>query len=211
MEQVATKIVTKMVSADLISEGESDLYNYGVQVILEKVISYAIIFVLAMIMHKFLEILLFFVSFSILRKYSGGIHCKTFKSCLIISALVSFSGMMLLPTIEHNKLLYQGGVVMSIVVLIILGSINNPNIDWSDCEYKSARRMSRTITVFETSVLLLLIALHTSIKIRFFISYGIVVCAISMLLEIRKRGGIAYEECRETDLEGGKSSCKEAD
>ncbi len=109
MEQVATKIVMKMVSADLISEEESDLYNYGVQVILEKVISYAIFFVLAMIMHKLLEILLFFVSFSILRKYSGGIHCKTFKSCLIISALVSFSGMMLLPIVEHNKLLYQGG------------------------------------------------------------------------------------------------------
>ena len=36
MEQVATKIVTKLVSADLISEDESDLYNYGVQVILEK-------------------------------------------------------------------------------------------------------------------------------------------------------------------------------
>ena len=100
---------------------------------------------------------------------------------------------------------------MSMIIVIIIGSINNPNIDWSDCEYKSARRLSRTITVFETSVLLLLVALHTSIKIRFFISYGIVVCAISMLLEIRKRGGIAYEECRETDLEGGESSCKEAD
>lgn len=109
MEQVASKIVIKMVSADLISEEETDVYNYGVQVILEKVISYAIIFALAMLMHKFLEILLFFVSFSIIRKYSGGLHCKTFKSCLIISALVSFSGMMLLPIIERNKLLYQGG------------------------------------------------------------------------------------------------------
>ncbi len=100
---------------------------------------------------------------------------------------------------------------MSIVVLIILGSINNPNIDWSDCEYRSARRLARTIAIFELSVLLLLAVLNTPIRIRFFISYGIVVCAISMLLEIRKRGGIAYEECRETDLEGGESSCKEAD
>lgn len=83
MEQVATKIVTKMVLADLISEDESDLYNYGVQVILEKAISYAMIFAVAMIIHRLVEILLFFVSFSTIRKYSGGIHCKTFKSCLL--------------------------------------------------------------------------------------------------------------------------------
>ena len=100
---------------------------------------------------------------------------------------------------------------MSMIIVIIIGSINNPNIDWSDCEYRSARRLARTITIFELSVLLLLAVLNTPIRIRFFISYGIVVCAISMLLEIRKRGGIAHEECRETDLEGGKSSCKEAD
>ena len=67
------------------------------------------------------------------------------------------------------------------------------------------------ITIFEASALLLLMVLGVPFKIRFFISYGIVACAISMLLEIRKRGGMAYEECRETVLEGSKSSCKEAD
>lgn len=203
MEQIALRIVSKMLMANLISDNETEMYNYGVQVLLEKVISYAAIFALAMIIHKFLEILLFSVSFSVIRKYSGGIHCKTFKSCLIISALVSFSGVELLPLIENNLSLYQGGVVMSIVILIIIGSINNPNIDWSEYEYKRARRLSRMTAVLEVSVLLLLLVLHTPIRIRFYISYGIVICAISMLLEIRKKGGVAYEECRETALEGG--------
>ena len=109
MEQIALRIVSKMLMANLISDNETEMYNYGVQVLLEKVISYAAIFALAMIIHKFLEILLFSVSFSVIRKYSGGIHCKTFKSCLIISAFVSFSGVELLPLIESNLSLYQGG------------------------------------------------------------------------------------------------------
>lgn len=91
---------------------------------------------------------------------------------------------------------------MSIAILILIGSINNPNIDWSECEYKRARRLSRMTAVLEVSVLLLLLVLHTPIRIRFYISYGIVICAISMLLEIRKKGGVAYEECREAALEG---------
>lgn len=109
MEQIASRIVSKMLMANLISDNETEMYNYGVQVLLEKVISYAAIFALAMIIHKFLEILLFSVSFSVIRKYSGGIHCKTFKSCLIISALVSFSSISLFPVIKNNLSLYQGG------------------------------------------------------------------------------------------------------
>ncbi len=195
MEQAASVIVSKMLSADLISENETEQYNYGVQVLLEKIISYAILFGLAWILHCLLEVALFFVSFSIIRKYSGGVHCKRFISCLFISAVVSFSGIFLFPLMKNNILLYQGGVAMSIVIVIIIGAINNPNIEWSDSEYRRARRLSRMTALLETSVLLLLLVLHTPIRIRFFISYGIVICAVSMLLEIRKKGGIAYEKC----------------
>ena len=211
MERFANNIVAKMKTADLISEDEIEIYRYGVLVVLERSMSYALIFVLALILHCVLEIALFLSSFSILRKFSGGIHCDRFESCLVASLLVSFSSIGVWQVFKNKILLYQGGVLMSIIIVIIIGAINNPNIDWSDCEYRNARRRARTITIFESSVLILLAVMHTPIRIRVFISYGIVVCAISMLLEIRKRGGIAYEECRETDLEGGESSCKEAD
>lgn len=66
MEQVASAIVSKMLSADLISENETEQYNYSVQVLLEKLISYAILFGLAWLLHCLVEVVLFFVSFSIL-------------------------------------------------------------------------------------------------------------------------------------------------
>ncbi|MBO4907743.1 MAG: accessory gene regulator B family protein [Lachnospiraceae bacterium] len=109
MEQVASAIVSKMLSADLISENETEQYNYGVQVLLEKLISYAILFGLAWLLHCLVEVGLFFVSFSIIRKYSGGIHCKRFESCLLISTVISFSGVALFPLVKNNLLLYQGG------------------------------------------------------------------------------------------------------
>ena len=91
---------------------------------------------------------------------------------------------------------------MSIIIVILLGSINNPYIDWSDCEYKRAKRLARLIITLEASLLLLMIVLRLPINVRFYISYGIVVCAISMLLEIRKKGGVVHEEDREAVLEG---------
>lgn len=211
MERFANNIVAKMKTADLISEDEIEIYRYGVLVVLERSMSYALIFVLALILHCVLEIALFLSSFSILRKFSGGIHCRSYGLCLITSILVSFSSLIMFSVACHNYSLYQEGVIMSFIIVIIIGAINNPNIDWSDCEYRKARRLSRMIAIFEASVLLLFMVIGAPFKIRFYISYGIVACAISMLLEIRKRGGMAYEECRETALEGSKSSCKEAD
>lgn len=83
---------------------------------------------------------------------------------------------------------------MSMIIVVLIGSINNPNIDWSECEYKRVKRFSRLILITEASILLLLLMVNAPVRIRFFISYGIVTCAISMLLEIRKKGGVAYEE-----------------
>lgn len=207
MDQVASKIVARMMIANLISKNDAEEYIYGVQILLEKIISYATILLLALILNRLLEIILFVVSFSLIRKYSGGIHCKRFETCLIASTAVSISGVALFPLAKKCILLYQGGVLMSIIIVIIIGSINNPNIDWSVCEYRKAKRLSRLTVLLEVSVLLLLMLLNFPLKIRFYISYGIVVCAISMLLEIRKKGGIANENYREESLESSQSCC----
>lgn len=109
MDQVASKIVARMMMANLISEKDAEEYIYGVQILLEKIISYSIIFLLALILNRLLEVFLFVISFSLIRKYSGGIHCKRFETCLIASAAVSFSGIALFPLVENHILLYQGG------------------------------------------------------------------------------------------------------
>lgn len=201
MERVASGIVTRMITADLIDRNEAASYRYGIQFLLEKLISYVVIFGLAIILNSFLEVLLFFISFSVIRKYSGGIHCRHFETCLVASTAVSFSGIALFPLVEKSILTYQGGAIMSIIIVFLIGAVNNPNIDWSDCEYRKVRRLSRLTVVLEASVLMLLLILQSPFVFRFYISYGIVVSAISLLLEIRKKGGIAYEDSREETLE----------
>ena len=42
MEHVSSKIVNRMISAELISESEADQYNYCVQILIEKIISYSV-------------------------------------------------------------------------------------------------------------------------------------------------------------------------
>lgn len=109
MEQIASKIVFNMMQANIIEENESEEYIYGIQILLEKVISYSIIILIALVLHRLFEIVLFLSAFSFLRKYSGGIHCKRFTTCLMASTIVTFSSVAVFPLVENNILLYQGG------------------------------------------------------------------------------------------------------
>lgn len=202
MERIASRIVSRMLLADLISDRETDEYAYEIQVLLEKVVSYVVIFGLAILFNRLLEIALFTISFSLIRKYSGGIHCRSFGTCLVASIAVSFSSVIMFPLFAEIYPTYQGGATVSMIIVILIGSVNNPNIDWSDYEYRRVKQISRLIVVMEAAVLLLLVVLEAPLSVRFFISYGIVMCAMSMLLEIRKKGGVAHEEGRKAVLEG---------
>lgn len=109
MERFVSKIISRMLLANLITDGESDEYTYEIQVLLEKIISYAVIFGLAIVFKRVLEIALFTVSFSFLRKFSGGIHCKRFETCLLASIIVSFSSILIFPVAKEVYPIYQGG------------------------------------------------------------------------------------------------------
>lgn len=209
MEQIAGKIVVRMKETKMISEDESEKYIYGVQVVLEKIISYSLIFGLAILLHHFSEVFLFFCSLSALRKYAGGIHCRKYSSCLIASMLVTLSSIAIFPIVERSYPIYQSVIIVSMIFMVLIGSVNNPYIDWNDSEFIVAKRIARLTIVVEALVLLLLIEIQVPVRIRFYLSYGIVVCAISMLLEIHRKGGGTNEENGEAITHGNEDSSQE--
>lgn len=203
MERISVDIVNRMILEGIISHDEKDEYIYNVLCFLEKVVSYVVILSISAMVHKLIETVVFIISLSLIRRYSGGVHCENFFTCLIVSAIVCNSGWMFLPLVKRIYPMYQGGVILSMVIVFVIGSINNFNIAWDISEYRYAKHISRLSVIFETTVLLLMTVIGISIDIQFYISYAIVVCAISMLLEIRKRGGVNYEEYNKNCSESG--------
>lgn len=193
MEALSAKIVSRMVMEEIITGDEVAIYLYSIQLMLERMVSYAIIGGLAILLRSFLPILIFSLSFSLIRTFSGGYHCNRFSTCLVLSMLVALSVRLVFPLVDMFYAIYQGGVIMSILIVILIGSINNLNIDWSYSEYKRAKTLSRFVVGLEIFLLFILNKLGIPRNYCFYISYGIVVSAVSMLFEIRKRGGLAYE------------------
>lgn len=67
---------------------DEELYRYGVQMLGSELANISVAFVLGLISGRWLEIIFFVLSFVSLRRYAGGYHCKTSRSCFWFSAFI---------------------------------------------------------------------------------------------------------------------------
>lgn len=109
MEALSAKIVSRMVMEEIITGDEVAIYLYSIQLMLERMVSYAIIGGLAILLRSFLPILIFSLSFSLIRTFSGGYHCNRFSTCLVLSMLVALSVRLVFPLVDMFYAIYQGG------------------------------------------------------------------------------------------------------
>jgi len=109
MASISTAIVARMIAGGIIRPDEKEIYSYYVQLSLQRGLSYTVIFGLALLLKVFFPTLLFTISFSSIRMFSGGYHCNSFTKCLGLSATTSLSTGFIYPLIKEYYSIYQGG------------------------------------------------------------------------------------------------------
>lgn len=190
LEMASRMVISRMIDNGIISEEERATYIYNLQVILESIVGHAILLVIAAILGHFYEVLVFLFSFDLLRRSTGGFHCKTNIGCITLSVLICTIVVVLQHYIDASNLYYQSGVILSMIFVFLTGAVNHPDMDWTLDELRVAKRRTRIIIV----VLLFLFSVLNFLKIEsryfYFFSMGIVQCAISLgLAKLLKKGG----------------------
>ena len=181
MKQIAEKIARRMIDAGIIQKEKYLAYSYSIQMFLEKMTGMLIIMLLSVLLGRVVEVSIFFFFFANIRKYAGGFHCKTFLSCLILS-VVSVLGLscFVCPILLRNNKWSVVCVALSLLVILVVGAVNHPNMDWNFEEYQRAKRMARIHIIFETAVIMFCYILGT--KYLSYMSMGVVFSAITLLL-----------------------------
>lgn len=90
MEKLSRGLVNKMVLQSIISREDYDVYVYYLQIKIEKEIFLILLSLLAVLMGCFIEVMVFYLFYSLIRQNSGGFHCKTYLGCLTLSLLTVF-------------------------------------------------------------------------------------------------------------------------
>lgn len=178
LHRAATKIVNFFNQRNLIEKDNEDWCVYFVET---RIISYVVLlllFVLLLPIARPIAIIVFLLSVLLIRRRSGGYHCKTEQGCFFISLFVAALGIFLARFLE-------GEYTIQLLLLIFsacstaIGPVNQPELHLSPEEYRENTRRLRVMTVLLVCIAVIMIVIRTS-----FSSYcvmGLLVAGISII------------------------------
>lgn len=177
--RVAEWIVKRMQREQVIQEEDTDVYLYGVQLVLSTVLSFIIILLCGLISGQLLLSVLFLLCVVPLRMYCGGYHAKSYLKCDLVFLGCFFGNCIAywltggLPVIT-----FALGAIAALVICWF-APIENPNKPFTTKEGKRYRRISwgMVFVLYAASVTLFCIGWHPAA----FMSWSLVVVAGLML------------------------------
>ncbi len=115
---VADKISQILISEGRIPEEEKELYQYGFFLLLSKITFGILTVIIGMIVGVLWEGILFFILFTILREYAGGIHAPTEMICNVMSAVAILGALLTIRILET-----WGCLQVVVVLLLFCGAL----------------------------------------------------------------------------------------
>ena len=123
-EYIANMLTKNMYMDGLIKESEESIYSYSIQLIVEKIIGFSAIYMIALFQGYFFETVLFTISLSSLRKCTGGYHANSFRSCFIGTVSIYLIYIKLIyPYLLNNMKINMIIFLVSAMVIFVLGRI----------------------------------------------------------------------------------------
>ena len=172
-EYIANMLTKNMYMDGLIKESEESIYSYSIQLIVEKIIGFSAIYMIALFQGYFFETVLFTISLSNLRKCTGGYHANSFRSCFIGTVSIY-----LINNMKINMIIF----LVSAMVIFVLGAVNHPGMDWNKEEFEENKKLARITVFVELLVVIALTYLGMAEKYILFMSFGMILCAILLTL-----------------------------
>lgn len=158
MEKLIDHFEQRMIAGNMISQDETAVVRYGLEVFFISFLELAAIFVFAAFVGNLASTVCFFLAFIPLRLVAGGYHASTRLRCFILSLAVYgvFTVMMqMIPTSWYTGVVYSCLIVAGYIIWRFSPSIhhNRRSIDYDRQFY---RRISLKIWFFECSIIVAL-------------------------------------------------------
>lgn len=127
MQRVNDKIVNWLIREGSIDEDDREVYQYGIQGIMENVLTFTVIFLDMIILKSIIVGTAFILCFKFLRKYSGGYHAETYLKCFILSDLTFICAVALIKYGVIDSGVYRASGLAASGILYFLGPVDSPN------------------------------------------------------------------------------------
>ena len=182
IEGMVDKYIGILISKETISAENKEAYKYHMLCFLESFIVIASMLVLGFFFKEFVNVSIFIICFFSIRNRSGGFHLNTFWKCFAGTICLECIIILLVRFVSDIVYVIDFLALVSFLVMMIVGALNHPNMDYSRDEYIEVKKISRIVTCIVYFMIVFLKLLCASEKTILFMEYAIILPAILMVL-----------------------------
>lgn len=181
---MAEKLVFQATSIGVIKDKDHDLYLYAFHALISYTCSFVTMFVIASLMHRLIESVIFIFFFYPLRIYAGGFHDKTELRCYITSTIM-FVGMILIDIIGVPGIPIWTSYVLlvfSVTAVFFKAPVESEKKPLSQEEQRKYKKMARVICVIEACIVFTASAFGVQQMFLYYAVAGMATTAILLVI-----------------------------
>ena len=188
MEKIIDNICEELVRTQLVSRQDLPVYQYGLKMLLLKLIYITSFIMYALLIGALKETILFLIAYSLLRSYSGGYHASSILKCYF----VSFSTIVLnfiLCNLKIDGILLKMDIVLLIlssIFIFLFSPVDNHEKQLDNLEKKVYGHRAKICVVCCVVLFMLLNMLNITHRIAISVSNAVVLNSVMMILGMIK-------------------------
>lgn len=184
---LARELSLKLVINKIIATDKEEYYTYGIELILNDILIFFMISIIAFITNTILISIIFTLTFCTLRSFTGGYHSKSYLGCFFI-AFINYSLMLILNYIfSKEKLIIEiFMIILSIPIILVFSPIENVNNPINCNEKQKYKKISYFLVVINI-ILFIIFSIFFDRKFSFAIAWSVFTTALLMLLSIKSK------------------------
>ena len=150
------RIIELLLSTKTIDTGQLEIYNYGLQVLMEKYLQILCIIILGIVGKEFWGTVVYLILYCKIREYAGWYHANTTAKCRFCSVSITIAAIVILKSIPKIHISMILAIIAFCGVLIFFLAPQQSENKPLSCEEKSKYRI-KVVELYFLSLLLFII------------------------------------------------------
>lgn len=175
------RLIDVLVARQILEADRKDEYVYVMTMFVQRTITYAILFGIALVWHKVLPAVIFLLSFILLRRTTGGFHLNSYPGCLVGTVVIFCLSLGLLaPFLQRWS--WSGGILMvvSSICILSLAPVNHPALCLTEEEIDQHRKWCRIVLLIQCAIVVS--STWLGCNWQHYLEAGVLDCAVLVII-----------------------------
>lgn len=179
MNRISNKIISLLCENNIIERDKQELYTYALEILLQSILHFSTAIIIGLIYGMAFESFLMFLSFSLVRRFAGGLHAKSPLKCYFTSIAAIMLMLLLISVFTkwENDIAFYSVLAISNLTIWIASPIESSNKKLS---YKEKKVFKAISIVLSSIITALAVMIYEIFAVNFGISlaFGLVLTAL---------------------------------